>query len=400
MFTRAQKQPKTYFHRAWRSTLAHVKQVFDPQCTERELIHECKENIAMSDIPVALLRLQPDSADPVVVALNEPALEMFALPEVPSPFYFTMLPFFKRHHDHMRNWKHLSEQMRAGRTDHVMLTIPRYTNREDEPLAHLIHARYIGVTASPLRQGVPLVKVDLVDHTETFELKNRDQMVSCVYTDAHGKRCIQSLIEQRHPFAVIFFDIDDFKMFNTKYGHSGGDIVIRELGAILSENIRSLDAVYRKGGDEFCWIVPYDLPWWKHPDILIKTDGVEPIRSDQVKLIKSLARRVSETMRNRTIVIDGVPVRVSVTAGIRIVDDFSDYLDPAGIVNEASLDMIASKDETKILRHTRERLREDLLNIREGKAPLPSLEEALEKGLTLKEYHEQQMRLRENPQGE
>ncbi len=51
-------------------------------------------------------------------------------------------------------------------------------------------------------------------------------------------------------------DIDFFKKVNDTYGHIEGDIVLKELGLILSENCRHFDEVSRIGGEEFSVLLP------------------------------------------------------------------------------------------------------------------------------------------------
>ena len=52
--------------------------------------------------------------------------------------------------------------------------------------------------------------------------------------------------------SLLVTDIDHFKNVNDTYGHDVGDVVIKELGAILMRVKRDTDAVARFGGEEFC----------------------------------------------------------------------------------------------------------------------------------------------------
>lgn len=56
--------------------------------------------------------------------------------------------------------------------------------------------------------------------------------------------------------SVAMFDIDHFKKVNDIYGHQVGDRILKELGALIHENVRDCDTVGRYGGEEFCLILP------------------------------------------------------------------------------------------------------------------------------------------------
>ncbi|MEX1198839.1 MAG: diguanylate cyclase [Pseudohongiellaceae bacterium] len=54
-----------------------------------------------------------------------------------------------------------------------------------------------------------------------------------------------------HPFSVIFFDIDRFKLFNDRHGHQAGDRVLRSITGELRDCLRASDVLGRWGGEEF-----------------------------------------------------------------------------------------------------------------------------------------------------
>ncbi len=52
-------------------------------------------------------------------------------------------------------------------------------------------------------------------------------------------------------FSIISIDIDDFKDINDNFGHDIGDTVLRNFGALIENNIRATDHLFRIGGEEF-----------------------------------------------------------------------------------------------------------------------------------------------------
>jgi diguanylate cyclase (GGDEF)-like protein len=52
--------------------------------------------------------------------------------------------------------------------------------------------------------------------------------------------------------SLVITDIDHFKIVNDTYGHATGDVVIKEVGAILNRLKRETAVVARFGGEEFC----------------------------------------------------------------------------------------------------------------------------------------------------
>jgi diguanylate cyclase (GGDEF)-like protein len=57
-------------------------------------------------------------------------------------------------------------------------------------------------------------------------------------------------------FALLVFDVDDFKGINDKIGHLAGDRVLAQAADRLREAVRSVDIACRIGGDEFAVLLP------------------------------------------------------------------------------------------------------------------------------------------------
>ncbi|HBS92199.1 MAG TPA: hypothetical protein DEA51_07000 [Erysipelotrichaceae bacterium] len=55
--------------------------------------------------------------------------------------------------------------------------------------------------------------------------------------------------------ALLFLDLNDFKMINDQYSHDVGDAILRVVGSRLRSAVRNWGEVYRYGGDEFVLIV-------------------------------------------------------------------------------------------------------------------------------------------------
>jgi diguanylate cyclase (GGDEF)-like protein/PAS domain S-box-containing protein/putative nucleotidyltransferase with HDIG domain len=96
------------------------------------------------------------------------------------------------------------------------------------------------------------------------------------------------------PLALVMFDIDQFKSVNDTYGHSFGDLVLREVAKTLQGGARSTDIVARYAGDEFMFLMP-------DTTIEAAVSAAERIRH------RLDARRLSDGRR---------AVRVTISAGI------------------------------------------------------------------------------------
>lgn len=102
----------------------------------------------------------------------------------------------------------------------------------------------------------------------TANLRLRDKLMAQSHLDPltglANRRAIEEVFEQNVRYAllehsdvaVLALDIDHFKSFNDRYGHDGGDVVLREVGRLLRQSLRHGDVICRMGGEEFAALLP------------------------------------------------------------------------------------------------------------------------------------------------
>ena len=102
---------------------------------------------------------------------------------------------------------------------------------------------------------------------ETLRAKN-EELERLSVTDgltglANHRFLLQRLKEEgvrsnrnNHPFSVLMADVDHFKNYNDTFGHPAGDEVLKKVGAIMRDAIRTMDCAARYGGEEFAIVLP------------------------------------------------------------------------------------------------------------------------------------------------
>lgn len=118
----------------------------------------------------------------------------------------------------------------------------------------------LGILALEINELVDFIETeDMYKQREKRLLKERaDQdVLTKVLNKERINQYLQEAIERKRKdkgvLAVLFVDIDDFKNFNTQYGHSTGDQVLLFIASILGETTGGV--VGRVGGDEFLVVI-------------------------------------------------------------------------------------------------------------------------------------------------
>lgn len=120
--------------------------------------------------------------------------------------------------------------------------------------------------------------------------------------------------------AVMFFDLDRFKIVNDTLGHSAGDMLLQQVAGRLMEVLRDVDTLARMGGDEFTMIV----------------NGVQGV--DAAEAVAQRALRTCST----PFVIEGQELFVTASVGISMFP--SDGADVETLVRNADAAMYQAKE--------------------------------------------------------
>ncbi len=130
-----------------------------------------------------------------------------------------------------------------------------------------------------------------------YELANHDGL-----TNLYNPRYFAELMERQHErsmrrreaYALVFIDLDDLKLLNTRYGHAGGSKALNELACTIVSSIRATDVAVRLGGDEF---------------------AVFLADCDQVQGT-DFAKRLCAKLRTQRFEVDGEELSITVSCGV------------------------------------------------------------------------------------
>lgn len=166
--------------------------------------------------------------------------------------------------------------------------------------------------------------LDLLIYGEEFEVETRyDHLTGLLDRTSFLEKLkftLSKTLQAHHLTAIIFVDLDDFKVINDQYGHSTGDEVISIIGRRITASIRAQDLACRWGGDEFVLVL----------QAITSKDLVS-------QLVNRLLTVISQPLQLQS--QEPLQLMLSASAGIAILDD----------VNLNSMDLIERADKAMYL---------------------------------------------------
>lgn len=122
-------------------------------------------------------------------------------------------------------------------------------------------------TIDAIYDGQDIVGYSIIGNSYDDEIKkqsllidnsNKDELTK-VFNRKYFDEIVVKFIDEYNtkslPFCMFFGDLDNFKVVNDSFGHDMGDVVLREVGKLLTETLRKSDYIFRYGGDEFIWLI-------------------------------------------------------------------------------------------------------------------------------------------------
>ena len=142
------------------------------------------------------------------------------------------------------------------------ICIPFYVNEQKNIVIHIIsksqdelnNLKYkIGIIKKYLEETKPILESKIL--MEALRQKNLTDSLTGLYNRKYLDEIVEKQlnldIKNGIVYAIMFLDIDYFKMVNDTYGHDVGDDILRKLAITMKKSISSNETLIRYGGEEF-----------------------------------------------------------------------------------------------------------------------------------------------------
>jgi diguanylate cyclase (GGDEF)-like protein len=89
-----------------------------------------------------------------------------------------------------------------------------------------------------------------------IEVKARTDDLTGLYNHGTFQEWLERHVAEGNQFSIVMVDLDNFRSVNNTLGHQAGDGLLRAIASGLVAAGRSMDLVFRYGGDEFAFLLP------------------------------------------------------------------------------------------------------------------------------------------------
>ncbi|WP_322069265.1 putative bifunctional diguanylate cyclase/phosphodiesterase [Paraburkholderia bannensis] len=166
-------------------------------------------------------------------------------------------------------------------------------------------------------------------HDALTDLPNRTWLM------ARAKELAQRTARAGGALAVLFIDLDGFKVVNDTLGHKIGDDLLRQAATRIAGCARQGDLVARLGGDEFVVVTAWQTGMPGVPGM----SG--SLNNDIGDVADAIARRILASLGDEFVLAEALPVRIGASIGIALSQDASIALDT--LLSHADCAMYAAK---------------------------------------------------------
>ena len=113
----------------------------------------------------------------------------------------------------------------------------------------------------------------------------------------------QDARRQNQPLSLVMLDVDDFRLVNTRFGHPGGDAVLRHLVELARNTLRAVDTVARFGGEEFVILMPNATLYEARASVarIQQVLGLRPPQFDGQRIALTFSGGVAECRQDETL---------------------------------------------------------------------------------------------------
>lgn len=136
------------------------------------------------------------------------------------------------------------------------------------------------------------------------------------------------------PVALLYFDLDNFKLVNDSFGHTAGDAVLRETALRVSELTRTGDVLARQGGDEFLLLLDCSAA------AAADADGSAAAATDPRAIAQIAGDRIAAAL-DRPFEISDAAFHVGASIGVALFPEHAD--DPESLFKCADAAMYQAK---------------------------------------------------------